>query len=82
MAQAYECDLCKKLVKDAQSKDVYHPKRIHINITYATAVGSRPLDLCFECRLDLLRYIIQGIEAKQKYTWADLKEPHKLAEVL
>ena len=82
MSRAYECDCCKKLTKAAQTADVFHPKRIMVSITFSTAVGSKPLDLCFDCRVDLLKHIIQGIEAKQKYTWADLKDPEKVAELL
>jgi len=82
MAKAFECDLCKKLTKSANGDDVFYPKRIRVFITYETAVNPRPLDLCWDCRLDLLKTVITSIEAKQKYTWADIKEATKRKEIL
>ena len=82
MAKAFECDLCKELVKNANGGDTFHPKRVKIRITYSHPVNGKPYDLCLECRMDLLKHIIQGIEAKQKYTWEDLNDASKLAELL
>ena len=82
MAKAYKCDLCKQLVENANGGDTFYPKRVAVRISYSHAVNNKPYDLCLDCRMELLRSIIQGIEAKQKYSWEDLKEPQKLGELL
>jgi len=84
MAKAYKCDKCKGLVESASRHDVYYRDGVTIDVSYLSPTRNRheELDLCFTCRIDLLKKVILGIEAKQKYTWADLKDPEKVAELL
>jgi hypothetical protein len=82
MAKAFKCDHCKELTEKAQSDDVFYPKRVRIDIKYGHPVSAEPFDLCLGCRVELLKFIIKGIEAKQKYTWGDLKHPEKVVELL
>ena len=84
MAKAYKCDKCDGFVDSASRHDVYFRDGITIDVSYLRATRNKhhELDLCFDCRIDLLKQVIQGIEAKQKYSWEDLKEPQKLGELL
>ena len=82
MAKAFKCDKCKELVENARGEDVFYPERIQVSIVYRHAVNGSLYDLCLNCRMNLLKAIIAGVEAKQKYTWADLKDPEKVAELL
>jgi hypothetical protein len=82
MAKAFKCDHCKELTEKANGADIFYPKRVRVDIKYGHPVNGKPYDLCLECRVSLLKHIIQGIEAKEKYTWADLKDPEKVAELL
>jgi hypothetical protein len=84
VAKAFECDKCKELIKVANGDDLFYAHGFRIEVKYLKGVpgGWDKVDLCLPCRAELLGFVVGGMEAKQQYSWDDLKDPEKVAELL